>query len=49
MAEKGEKNIDISSTDENSDIMRKMKKKPKLQLLDCSDPSLSCPMYSGMY
>jgi len=48
MAEKGETNINISSTDENSDdIMRKKKNNPKL-LLDCSDPSSLCPRYSGM-
>ncbi|CAI6373619.1 unnamed protein product [Macrosiphum euphorbiae] len=47
MAEKGETNINISSTDENSDdIMRKKKNNPKL-LLDCSDPSSSCPRYSA--
>jgi len=45
MAEKGETKTDISSTDEND--MIKKKKKPKL-LLDCSDPSSSCPTYSGM-
>jgi len=45
MAEKGETKTDISSTDESD--MRKKNKKPKL-LLDCSDPSSSCPKYSGM-
>lgn len=47
MAEKGETKTDISSTDESDYMKLYKKKKPKL-LLDCSDPSTSCPVYSGI-
>ncbi|XP_050066309.1 uncharacterized protein LOC114120255 [Aphis gossypii] len=46
MAEKGETKTDISSTDESDYMKLYKKKKPKL-LLDCSDPSTSCPVYSA--
>ncbi|XP_050064545.1 E3 SUMO-protein ligase ZBED1-like [Aphis gossypii] len=44
MAEKGETKTDISSTDESD--MKYKKKKPTF-LLDCNDPSSSCPVYSA--